>query len=143
MTTKTKSRTARITIGAVLAATGTVAGISGAGVLAYTGSDGSISSGQHELATPTAALVSEVAEFEHTKDVASALGDPKVKLTAESSDDAKDVFVGVGPKDAVDRYLAGVSIDRITDLEVKPYDLATTREPGSAKPTPPGDESFW
>jgi hypothetical protein len=142
-TTKTKSRAARITIGAVLATVGTVTGISGAGVLAFTGSDGSISSGRHELSTPTSALVSEAAAINHTDDVAAALGDPELKLSARSSDDGKDVFVGVGPRDDVDRYLAGAPVDRVTDFEVKPYDLQTERRSGGTTPAPPADQSFW
>ena len=142
-TTKTKSRAARITIGAVLATVGTVTGIAGAGVLAYTGSDGSISSGQHELSTSTSALVSDAATINHTDDAASVLGDSQLKLSARSSDDGEHVFVGVGPKADVDRYLAGAPIDRVTDFEVKPYDLKTERRAGSATPAPPASESFW
>ena len=141
-TTKAKSRAARITIGAVLAAVGTVSGLSGAGVLAYTGSDGAISSGQHELSTPTTALVSEAAKLNHTDDIAAILGDPEVKLAAKSSDD-KRIFIGIAREADVDRYLAGAPIDRVTDFEVKPYNLDTQRRPGSATPAAPADQSFW
>jgi hypothetical protein len=141
-TTKTKSRAARITIGAVLATVGTVAGLSGAGVLAYTGSDGAISSGQHELSTPTTALVSEAAKLNHTDDIAAVLGDPEVKLSAKS-EDGERIFIGIAREADVDRYLAGAPIDRVTNLEVKPYDLDTERRAGSATPTAPTEQSFW
>ena len=143
MTTRTKSRTARTTIGAVLATAGTVVALSGAGVLAFTGSDGAISSGEHELSTPTSALVSEVATIDGAKEIASVLGRPEATLSASSSDDGKKVFVGVGRTADVDRYLRGVSIDRVTDLDVKPYDLRTERQGGGATATPPADERFW
>jgi hypothetical protein len=53
------------------------------------------------------------------------------------------VFIGVGPKAQVDRYLAGASIDEVNDFEVDPWSLDKTRREGTTKPKPPTTQSFW
>ena len=45
----------------------------------------------------------------------------------------KPVFVGVGPAEAVDRYLAGASVETVTDVEVRPFELTTTVREGSMR----------
>jgi hypothetical protein len=139
-----RSRTVRVTIGAALATAGSVIALAGGGVLVAAGDDGTIGSGgAHEISTPTAALVSDTAEFEDTGDVASLLGDPELGLTATATDDGPDKFVGIGPRDDVDRYLAGVEVDRVTDVEVDPFELDKERRDGNATATAPTAQSFW
>jgi len=55
----------------------------------------------------------------------------------------KDVFVGVGPAADVDRYLAGASVDEISDFRLRPFRLETTATPGEAVPANPNDQEFW
>jgi hypothetical protein len=47
------------------------------------------------------------------------------------------VFVGVGRKADVDRYLAGTEIDRVTDFDTDPFMLDKTDVAGTTKPKPP------
>jgi hypothetical protein len=137
-----KRNGARTTVGAVVASIGAVLALSSGAVLAVVGDDGTVATGKHELSTPTAALVSEAADISNTDDIASVAGKPKLGLKS-SAEGGKQVFVGVGPKADVDRYLAGVSVDRVTDLELDPYKVDRDRQPGSATATPPGSQSFW
>jgi hypothetical protein len=129
--------------GGVLATVGAVLALGGGAVLALGGSDGEFSSGQREVSTSTSALVSGVATINGTADVTDALGHPRVKIAADSMNSDRNVFVGVGPKADVDRYLAGASIDRVTDFEVEPWSLDKSRRGGSARPKPPATQSFW
>jgi hypothetical protein len=137
-----KRNGARTTIGAVVASAGVVLALGSGAVLAVVGDDGTVGSGRHELSTPTAALVSEAAHIGNTDDIASAVGTPKIGLES-SAGGGKHVFVGVGPKADVDRYLAGVAVDRVTDLDLDPYKVHRDRQPGSARATPPASQSFW
>jgi hypothetical protein len=129
--------------GGVLATVGAVLALGGGGILALGGSDGEFSSGDRDVSTSTSALVSQVASINGTADVTDALGHPRVKIAADSMNSDRNVFVGVGRKADVDRYLAGASIDRVTDFEVDPWSLEKHRREGSTRPKPPATQSFW
>ena len=132
-------RIALITAGAVALVGGGAAAICGGAVLAVFGTDNTISSGQHPVSTTTSALVTEQGDFgAHSADI---LGHPAVKISVTGS--AKPVFVGVGPAAAVDRYLAGAAVETVTDFELRPFDLTTTRREGTVRLAPPVEQSFW
>jgi hypothetical protein len=132
-------RIALIATSAILLVGGGAAAIGGGAVLAAFGSDSTISTGHHHISTNTSALVSDESDFGTYG--ADTLGNPGVKLSVTGS--AKPVFIGVGPAAAVDRYLAGASVETVTDFEVRPFHLTTTRRDGAALPGSPLDQSFW
>jgi hypothetical protein len=74
----------------------------------------------HTRSTPAAAVVSPVGSIRHTTDITSRVGQPVLRAASTSTQAGKAVFVGIGPKAAVDRYLAKASVDQITDLDVEP-----------------------
>jgi hypothetical protein len=139
-----KSRAVPVTVGAVLATIGSVVALAGGGVLAAAGDDGTIGSGgQHEVSTTTSALVSSTATIEDTRDVASALGQPRIGIQATSRD-GRDVFVGVARTADVDRYVGGAQIDRVTNIDGPPFKVEKHSE-GKASDTlkPPASQDFW
>jgi hypothetical protein len=138
-----RSRALPATIGGVLASFGAVLAIAGGATLAVAGTDGTVASGHHELSTPTSALVSEPADISNTRDIASVVGQPRIKLSTAADNRHRDVFVGVGRTADVDRYLAGAATDKVTDLGVHPYKLKKDRQEGTAIPQAPTDQSFW
>jgi hypothetical protein len=129
--------------GGVLATFGAVFALGGGGILAVGGSDGSFRTGHHDVSTTTSALVSEVAKINGTSELTDVLGHPKVRISANAVQSDKPVFVGVGPKAEVDRYLAGASVETVNDFEVDPFTLDKTRSTGTAQPEPPATQSFW
>jgi hypothetical protein len=129
--------------GGILATFGTVLALGGGGILAIGGSDGTFSSGHRDVSSGTSALVSEVAKINGIADVTDVLGQPRVRISADSVRSDKNVFVGVGPKAQVDRYLAGAPIDKVKDFEVDPWSLDKTAREGTTKPKPPATQSFW
>src|SRR4051795_1579883 len=137
------TRTGRMIGGGVLATVGAVLALGGGGILALGGSDGEFSSGHRDVSTSTSALVSKVASINGTADATEVLGQPRIKIAADSMNSDRNVFVGVGRKADVDRYLAGAQIDRVTDFEVDPWSLDKTRVEGTSKPKPPATQSFW
>ena len=137
------THTGRLIGGGVLAAFGAVIAFGGGGVLAIAGSDGTFSSGHREVSTKTSALVSEPAKINGTASVTDALGHPRVRISADSVRSDRNVFVGIGPKAQVDRYLAGAPIDRVKDFEVDPWSLQKSSRPGAVTPKPPAAQSFW
>jgi hypothetical protein len=125
-----------ILIGACLAFAGTV-------LMVTFGSDGQVSSAKHPVASPTAAVITDVAAIRATSEMADVLGTPEVNFSADGGN-ASGLFVGIGRVADVDRYLAGVEIDQATDFELNPYVLTLARRDGiRTTAPPPTEQDFW
>jgi hypothetical protein len=136
-------RTGAVIGGSILATVGTVIALGGAGILAIGGSDGKLSTGHHDVSTTSSALVSEVATIDGVNEFNDVVGEGHIRVNADAVRADQPVFVGVGRKADVDRYLAGAEVDRVTDLDVDPFVLDKTRMSGDAHPKPPTTQSFW
>src|SRR2546423_12369689 len=130
----TAARTGRVIGGGILATIGAVVALGAGAILALGGSDGTFNSGHRDVSTKTAALVSEPAKINGTQDVTDALGHPSVRISSDSVRSDRNLFVGIGPKAQVDRYLAGAPIDTAHDFSVEPWNLDKTARDGTAKP---------
>jgi hypothetical protein len=53
------------------------------------------------------------------------------------------LFLGIGPRDAVEDYLDGVDHDVVTDFEVDPFRVEYEAQAGTRTPEPPGEQQFW
>lgn len=125
-----------LVIGAALALGGTV-------LVAVFGSDGEISSATHPVVTPTAAVVTDIATFRDTSEVADAVGTPVVRIAADGGN-SSGLFVGIGPAVEVDRYLAGVEIDQAVDFDIDPFVLNLSRRDGAETTADlPAEQGFW
>ena len=126
--------------GVTLAVIGSLLAIAGGGLLAAFGTDGKLASGPHLLSTPTGAIVSPVASIKDASGVATVTGQPTLRLSASPVHGTAAVFIGIGRAADVDRYLAGVSTEQVTDL---PYSMAGIRHSGLPNATPPTAQRFW
>ena len=96
----------------------------------------------YALATRTLHISSDVPSFLYGRDW---LGDVRIRGT--STDPAQPVFIGIAPKPAVDRYLAGVAHSEVTDVNANPF--GTTYRPtyrtrlGGRPATAPTRARFW
>lgn len=74
------------------------------------------------------------------------LGEPgdwaTLRVKAEPTSD-RPLFVGIARAADVDRYLAGVGHDRVTDVEWNPFEPDYETSPGGPPPTPPGEAGIW
>jgi hypothetical protein len=129
-------------IGAVVVALGGIAAAAAVGLLAVFGSAGALDSGEHPVSGTGAALVSDVSHIQNTRGVGPVTGWPSLRVTAHPAA-VGDVFVGIAPADAVDRYLAGVATDRVTDLTLRPFRLTVAPRAGAAIAAKPADQGFW
>ena len=118
-----------------------VAGAGGTAIWASTDKDehGYHSTGLHRLHSPTHAIT--------TKSIDLATSVPewllgKIRIEARPAGDAP-IFVGIGHRDDVDRYLAGVQRDVLTDVDFDPFRAHYDRQPGSESPEPPASQTFW
>jgi hypothetical protein len=134
---------ARLLPGGALAVIGSLLALSGGGLLAAFGTDGSLASGPHLLSTPASAIVSRVTSIKHTSGVASLIGQPTLRLSASPVQGTSGVFVGIGPAADVNRYLAGVATEQVTDLNLDPYSMTGIRHSGRLNAAPPTTQRFW
>jgi len=106
--------------------------------------DGFYGSGTTTLTTSTAGFATESLDLD--SDAPSWLvRDGRlatIRVSATGLGD-KPVFVGIGPQVQVDAYLRDVGHEEVTDFEVEPWSVETTRHAGAAKADPPATLSFW
>jgi hypothetical protein len=107
--------------------------------------DGYFSAGPERLDTSTHALVSEGLEI--AEDVPDwVLGDRGIadlRLRVRPNEPGAATFVGVGPQEEVDAYLADVEHDVLVDAHFDPFSVDYDRRPGTRTPAPPDDQRFW
>ena len=132
-----------IVLGGMLAAIGLLAAIGGGALMALFGSANTLSSGVQHVSTPTRALVSPAGSIQGTTGAQTILGSVRLHITATPTGTGHQLFLGIGPAGAVDRYLSGASYDVATDVSVAPFHLTLARHRGTATPAPPGSQSFW
>jgi hypothetical protein len=125
----------------VLLVAGLCLAIAGGAIMAITGSDDRIGTGTHRLSTASSALVTQIADISGTGGTVRTLGQPDLRLSLSGA--TAPTFIGVGPADAVDRYLAGVPVERVKNFDLDPFRLETTPIAGTARPQPPDAQNFW
>ena len=130
-------------LGGVLLVIGALAAIAGGALMALFGSNNTLSSGVQHVSTPTRALVSPAGSIQGTSGAQTVLGSVRLRITATPAGTGHQLFLGIGPASAVDRYLSGVSYDVATNVSVAPFHLTLARHRGTATPAPPGSQSFW
>jgi hypothetical protein len=141
--TARKPRIAAIVIGALVALIGLATGAAGAVLLGLFGGDGTIASGSHPISTSRTALVASVDDIGDTTELADLVGEPRIRLTAKAAASTPGLFIGIGSAAQVDRYLASVPVDEVTDFEIDPFELKRTAHEGSRRPAPPASQQFW
>jgi hypothetical protein len=108
------------------------------------GDDGYYATGTEPLSTPTAALVSD--DLDVDMGGADWMFDDgrfgSVRVTATGTDD-RPVFVGIARSADADAYLGGVAHDVVTDFEVDPFSVTTSRHPGALRASAPATQGFW
>ena len=130
-------------VGGVLLVIGVLAAIAGGALMAFFGSNDTLSSGVQQVSTPTRALVSAADSIQGASGAQTVFGSVRLRVTATPTGAGHLLFLGIGPASAVDRYLNGVSHDVATDVSVTPFHLTLARQGGTAAPPPPESQSFW
>jgi hypothetical protein len=108
-------------------------------------SDGYLTTPTERLQTATFALASTGLDIAHPRgpDFATnpdRFGHVKVEATSLAG---RRLFVGIGPEDAVDRYLRRVAHDEVTSLDFHPFRATYERSGGGAPRTRPDAQRFW
>jgi len=130
-----------IVVSIILLIGGGAAAIGGGALMAVFGSDNTLTSGTQQVSTPTVALVTALDDVKGTNGFATTVDQPTFRVSIAGSN--RSQFLGIGPAAAVDRYLAGAAVDKVTDLDVDPFRLKTVRQDGATRLTPPTEQTFW
>jgi hypothetical protein len=128
-----------ISVFLLLVGAGLAAG--GGALMAFFGSDNSIGSGPQHLSTQTAALVTTLDNINGSNGFGTTFNNPTLRIAVTNPD--REVFIGVGPKTDVERYLAGVAIENVRDFDLDPFRLSTEQRAGDTQPAAPAGQSFW
>ncbi|MFG1619647.1 DUF4389 domain-containing protein [Nonomuraea wenchangensis] len=135
-----------ILAGALLAfgAVGTAAAGSLSAVLAHVrASDGFVSTTSERVATPAYALTTEPVAIsgQGVEYLRAFTGQVRIEAAAKGT----PLFVGVGPRADVERYLSTTGYDRLTRLTFGPGPDGTayTRHQGGQPAAPPAAQPFW
>ena len=120
------------------------AGILGEGasdvVTSQQGSDGYFTSPTRPFSTTSYALSSPLAQIAVEK-LPFDLG--SLRINATSTAPGGQVFVGIGLKAEVEKYLNGVHATEIIGITTMPFRVSYRDLPGSTAPEPPSGQSFW
>jgi hypothetical protein len=102
--------------------------------------DGFFMSRTERYSTPSRAIVTE------NLDVGSVPGGSgrwaDIRVRADGAGD-RPIFVGIGPRDDVQRYLDGVPHTQINDVDLDPFRVTYQPRPGTSAPAPPAQQGFW
>ncbi len=111
-----------------------------------TDADGFFTSPGERLETTTHAITSDHIDLgaDPTRDDTTVdLGDVvTLRLDAESTSESA-VFIGIGPRDDVQRYLRGVGRASIDDLSFDPFAVSYRSTDGGPPSVAPGTQDFW
>src|SRR5262245_12947459 len=148
MSTRSSGRVVSIVAGAVLLLLSLAPLAGGTALVAVhttqRGDDGYYATAAEPLSTPTAALVSD--DLDVDLGGADWLFDDgrfgSVRVSATGTAD-EPVFVGIARSADVDAYLGGVARDVVTDFEVDPFSVTTSRHPGALRASAPAAQDFW
>ena len=114
--------------------------LGGVALLVLVGADGTFTLPVTQANSTGNALVLETLDI-GTNLASSGSFSATVGVTIDGHDG--DVFAGIGPAADVARYLRGVSVDRIVQVNW-PGGMRTEPEHGGTRtPAPPGEQSFW
>ncbi|GAA1757998.1 hypothetical protein GCM10009712_03490 [Pseudarthrobacter sulfonivorans] len=66
-----------------------------------------------------------------------------VRITAESVNPGKDIFVGIAPRQDVDRYLSGANYSELREVEFRPFRTEYREVQGTTPLSDPAEQTFW
>ncbi|WP_255769000.1 DUF4389 domain-containing protein [Pseudarthrobacter sulfonivorans] len=66
-----------------------------------------------------------------------------IRITAASVSPGKDIFIGIAPRDDVDRYLSGANFSELREVQFRPFRTEYREVPGTSQPARPADQTFW
>ncbi len=135
----------------VLIVVGTIVGLIGLALLAGGGTllwanqtqrddDGYVTSRTVIVADDGRAIATENLDLGDLPGGSGRWADLRIRATGAGG---RPVFVGIGPRDDVQRYLADVQHAELTDVDLDPFRPTYRQRTGTRTPAPPDTQGFW
>lgn len=103
----------------------------------FTAGTARLSVGSHALVSPRLEAVGEGVPPQLPFDVGT------MRLRATAVDPGKEIFIGIAPRDDVEKYLSGAHHSELLDVEGQPFRAEYRDIPGTTVPAPPAEQTFW
>ncbi|QTJ65280.1 DUF4389 domain-containing protein [Rhodococcus sp. ZPP] len=108
--------------------------------------DGHFTSPTQRYQSSANALVSERIDLFEEADLPQGfstedLGRVLLRVTSDPSN--REIFVGIGPREAVEGYLSGVARSEVTEVEFNPFQPSYRQITGDRQPEAPSAQTFW
>ncbi|QZS56358.1 DUF4389 domain-containing protein [Rhodococcus opacus] len=107
---------------------------------------GHFTSPREHFETSESALVSEKVDLFEGADLPEGFSTEdlgRVLLRATATDPSQEIFIGIGPRDEVDKYFTDVARTEVTDVHFDPFRPTYRQIPGTRPAEAPGAQSFW
>ncbi|MDV8008689.1 DUF4389 domain-containing protein [Rhodococcus sp. IEGM 1318] len=108
--------------------------------------EGHVTSPAQKYQSSANALVSERIDLFQEADLPEGFSTDdlgRVMLRVTSDRPSKEIFVGIGPREAVDGYLSGVAHTEVTEIEFDPFQPSYRQITGDRQPESPSAQTFW
>jgi len=140
-----------LVVGTLLALFGLGMALGGGGLLllhqTQRDADGYFTTSTERLAAPGYAISSREVDLGADPEDARWAGDlgdlARIRVGARSAIPGRALFVGIGPRDAVEAYLDGVAHSELEDADFDPFRPDYALLPGTRTPAPPSTQGFW
>lgn len=66
-----------------------------------------------------------------------------IRISAESANPGKEIFVGIAPRSDVERYLSGANYSELLDVSFRPFHVEYRETQGTQQPPLPSGQDFW
>ena len=126
----------------ILIGLGLAAGAAVAGILNAKQGDGGFLSFPEEVYEVNSHALT-VPELEIGADVRAEDAVATLQIKGESTQADQELFIGVGPREEVTRYLLGVRHSELRSVSFSPFRVSYRELGGTADPAPPAEQDFW
>jgi hypothetical protein len=103
--------------------------------------DGYFTSETHRLSTSSYALATQ--SLDVNSDAPSWVFGHRFATVRIQAGSTRPVFIGIGRARDIERYLANVRHDQITDVNTDPFSVSTRHLSGPAQPRAPASQRIW
>jgi hypothetical protein len=107
---------------------------------------GHFTSPREHFETSESALVSEKVDLFEGADLPKGFSTEdlgRVLVRATATDPDQEIFIGIGPRDEVDKYFTDVARTEVTDVQFDPFRPTYRQIPGTRPAALPGTQPFW
>ncbi|RJU03330.1 DUF4389 domain-containing protein [Arthrobacter frigidicola] len=107
--------------------------------------DGYLSSSPERFSVDSRAITAGEADELRNEDLPDSLPFDvgSIRVLAESADPRQDIFIGIAPREEVERYLAGSNYSQVLEVDSRPFRVEYREVEGAAEPEPPAEQDFW